>query len=65
MRRSRTGYNRSIPAYEVKARIEESVVTAHVWAEQQHQFQAAGKAMPVEDSYITRIARRHSLAVVT
>jgi hypothetical protein len=42
-----------------------NVSTAHVWAEQQHQFQAAGKPMPVEDSYIAAIARRHNLTVVT
>ena len=29
-----------------------NVSTAHVWAELQHQFQAAGKPMPVEDSYL-------------
>jgi len=42
-----------------------NVSTAHVWAEQQHQFQAEGKPMPVEDSYIAAIARRHNLTVVT
>lgn len=42
-----------------------NVSTAHVWAEQQHQFQTAGKPMPVEDSYIAAIARRHNLTVVT
>jgi predicted nucleic acid-binding protein len=42
-----------------------NVSTAHVWAEQQHQFQAVGKPMPVEDSYIAAIARRHDLTVVT
>ena len=42
-----------------------NVSTAHVWAEQQHQFQAAGTPMPVEASYITAIARRHNLTVVT
>jgi predicted nucleic acid-binding protein len=42
-----------------------NVSTAHVWAEQQHKFQAMGKPMPVEDSYIAAIARRHNLTVVT
>lgn len=42
-----------------------NVSTAHVWAEQQYQLQAAGKRMPVEDSYIAAIARRHNLTVVT
>ena len=42
-----------------------NVSVAHVWAEQQHQLQAAGKPMPVEDSYIAAIARRHHLTVVT
>jgi predicted nucleic acid-binding protein len=42
-----------------------NVSTAHVWAELQHQFQSAGKPMPVEDSYIAAIARRHKLTVAT
>ncbi len=42
-----------------------NVSTAHVWAELQRQLQAAGNAMPVEDSYIAAIARRHNLTVVT
>jgi toxin FitB len=42
-----------------------NVSVAHIWAEQQHQFQAAGQPMPVEDSYIAAIARRHNLTVVT
>ena len=37
-----------------------NVSTAHVWAELHHQFQAAGKPMPVEDNYIAAIARRLS-----
>jgi toxin FitB len=41
------------------------VSAAHVWAEQQHQLQQAGRLMPVEDSYIAAIARRHNLTVVT
>ena len=42
-----------------------SVSVAHVWAELQHQLRSAGKPMPVEDSYIAAIARRHNLTIVT
>lgn len=42
-----------------------NVSVAHVWAEQQHRLQASGQPMPVEDSYIAAIARRHNLTVVT
>jgi toxin FitB len=42
-----------------------NVSVAHVWADQQHQLQTAGKPMPVEDSYIAAIARRHSLTIAT
>jgi predicted nucleic acid-binding protein len=42
-----------------------SVSVAHVWAEQQHQLQTAGQLMPVEDSYIAAIARRHNLTIAT
>jgi predicted nucleic acid-binding protein len=42
-----------------------NVSVAHVWAEQQHQLKAAGQSMPVEDSYITAIARRHNLTIAT
>lgn len=42
-----------------------NVSVAHVWAEQQHQLDKAGQPMPVEDSYIAAIARRHSLTVAT
>jgi predicted nucleic acid-binding protein len=42
-----------------------NVSTAHVWADQQHQLHAAGKPMPVQDSYIAAIARRHNLTVAT
>lgn len=42
-----------------------NVSVAHVWAEQQHQLQAAGQLMPVEDSYIAAIARRHNLTIAT
>jgi hypothetical protein len=42
-----------------------NVSTAHVWADQQHQLYSAGMPMPVEDSYIAAIARRHNLTVAT
>lgn len=42
-----------------------NVSVAHVWAEQQHQLQRTGKPMPVEDSYIVAIARRHGLTIAT
>jgi predicted nucleic acid-binding protein len=42
-----------------------NVSVAHVWADQQHQLQNAGKPMPVEDSYIAAIARRHNLTIAT
>jgi hypothetical protein len=42
-----------------------NVSAAHIWAEQQYQLQTAGQLMPVEDSYIAAIARRHNLTVVT
>lgn len=42
-----------------------NVSVAHIWAEQQYQLQTAGQLMPVEDSYIAAIARRHNLTVVT
>jgi predicted nucleic acid-binding protein len=42
-----------------------NVSVAHVWAEQQAQWLAVGKPMPIEDSYIAAIARRHGLTVVT
>ncbi len=42
-----------------------NVSVAHIWAEQQHQLQATGQPMPIEDSYIAAIARRHNLTVVT
>jgi predicted nucleic acid-binding protein len=38
---------------------------AHVWAEQEHQLQRAGRRMPVEDSYIAATARRYGLTIVT
>jgi len=42
-----------------------NVSVAHVWADQQYQLQTAGKPMPVEDSYIAAIARRHRLTIAT
>ena len=42
-----------------------NVSVAHVWADQQYQLQRAGKPMPVEDSYIAAIARRHNLTIAT
>ena len=42
-----------------------NVSVAHVWADQQHELQSAGKPMPVEDSYIAAIARRHNLTIAT
>lgn len=38
---------------------------AHVWAEQEHLFEKAGRRMPVEDSYIAATARRHGLTLFT
>ncbi len=42
-----------------------NVAVAHVWAEQQRELDEAGQRMPIEDSYIAAIARRHGLTVVT
>lgn len=42
-----------------------NVTVAHVWAEQQHLLKSAGQKMPVEDSYIAAIARRHNLVIAT
>lgn len=42
-----------------------NVAVAHVWADQEHLFQAAGQRMPIEDSYIAAIARRHDLVIAT
>lgn len=38
---------------------------AHVWAEQEHMLEKAGRRMPVEDSYIAATARRYTLTIVT
>jgi len=42
-----------------------NVSVAHVWAEQEHQLEKAGRRMPVEDSYIAATARRHGFTIVT
>lgn len=42
-----------------------NVSVAHVWAEQEHLLEKAGKRMPVEDSYIAATARRYGLMIVT
>jgi predicted nucleic acid-binding protein len=42
-----------------------NVSVAHVWAEQEHLLEKAGKRMPVEDSYIAATARRFGLTIVT
>jgi predicted nucleic acid-binding protein len=42
-----------------------NVAVAHVWAEQEALLKNAGQRMPVEDSYIAAIARRHNLTIVT
>ena len=39
--------------------------TAHVWAEQKFLLKQRGHSMPVEDSYIAAIARRHGMTIVT
>jgi len=42
-----------------------NVSVAHVWADLQYQLQTTGKPMPIEDSYIAAIARRHNLTIAT
>jgi hypothetical protein len=42
-----------------------NVSVAHVWAEQEHELERAGKRMPVEDSYIAATARRYGLTIAT
>jgi predicted nucleic acid-binding protein len=39
--------------------------TAYIWAEQKSLLKQKGHTMPVEDSYIAAIARRHGLTIVT
>ncbi len=42
-----------------------NVSVAHLWAEQEHLLEKAGRRMPVEDSYIAATARRHDLTIAT
>ena len=42
-----------------------NVSVAHVWAEQEHALEKAGKRMPVEDSYIAATARRYGLTIAS
>ena len=42
-----------------------NVSVAHVWAEQEHLLEKAGRRMAVEDSYIAATARRYGLTIVT
>ena len=42
-----------------------NVSVANVWADLQHQLDATGRRMPVEDSYIAATALRHGLTIVT
>ncbi len=42
-----------------------NVGVAHVWAEQEHLQEKAGRQMPVEDSYIAATARKHGLTIAT
>jgi predicted nucleic acid-binding protein len=42
-----------------------NVSVAYVWADLQHELQGHGQPMPLEDSYIAAIARRHNLSIAT
>ena len=42
-----------------------NVSVAHVWAEQEHLLERAGRRMPVEASYIAATARRYGLTIAT
>ena len=42
-----------------------NAAVAHVWAQQEHQFEKAGVRMPIEDGYIAATARRHGLTIAT
>ena len=42
-----------------------NVTVAQVWADQEHVLKVAGQRMPIEDSYIAAIARRHNLVIAT
>lgn len=41
-----------------------NVSVAHAWADLQHELEAAGLRMPLEDSYIAATARRYGLTIV-
>ncbi len=55
---------RSIDALEGRI-LSFNVAVAHVWADQKMMLEQAGQPMPIEDSYIAAIARRHHLTIVT
>jgi toxin FitB len=42
-----------------------NVSVAHVWAEQEHLLERAGRKMPLEDSYIAATAKRYGLTIAT
>ena len=42
-----------------------NVAAAYVWAEQEHLLRRAGQRMPLEESYIAAIARRHNFVIAT
>jgi predicted nucleic acid-binding protein len=42
-----------------------TTAVAYVWAAQEKNLRRIGRPMPVEDSYIAAIARRHNLTIVT
>jgi toxin FitB len=42
-----------------------NISVAHVWAEQEHALEKAGKRMPVEVSYIAATAKRYGLTIAT
>ena len=41
------------------------MAVAHVWADQKLLLEQSGQPMPIEDSYIAAIARRHDLTIAT
>jgi predicted nucleic acid-binding protein len=55
---------RSIDALEGRI-LSFNVAVAHVWADQKLMLEQAGQPMPIEDSCIAAIARRHDLTIVT
>jgi len=62
--RLQTWLSESIEALEGRI-LSFNTAAAHVWADQQIALKEKGQLMPVEDSYIAAIARRHDLTVVT